>query len=58
MSLISELRDRRRLAHERHASPGPTRPPQRREVTTSQSPPPVAVNGWNSKEETVSCHNK
>jgi hypothetical protein len=26
-------------------------------VTTSLSPPPVAVNGWNSKEETLSCHN-
>jgi NAD(P)H dehydrogenase (quinone) len=22
------------------------------------SPPPVAVNGWNSKEETFACHNK
>jgi NAD(P)H dehydrogenase (quinone) len=32
--------------------------PQCREVTTSLSPPPVAVKGWNSKEETLSCHNK
>ena len=27
-------------------------------VTRSLSSPPVAVNGWNPKEETLSCHNK
>jgi hypothetical protein len=27
-------------------------------VTTSLSPLPAAVNGWNPEEETLSCHNK
>lgn len=35
-----------------------TAKPAGREVTTSLSPPPVAVNGWNSREETLSCHNR
>jgi NAD(P)H dehydrogenase (quinone) len=35
-----------------------TAKPACREVTTSLSPPPVAVNGWNSQEATLSCHNR
>ena len=35
-----------------------TAKPACREVTTFLSPPPLAVNGWNSKEETLSCHNR
>jgi len=35
-----------------------TAKPACREVTTSLSPPPVAVNGWNSREETLSWHNR
>ena len=39
-----------------HAIANPAKPAVPGSVTTSLSPPPVAVNGWNSKEETLSCH--
>jgi hypothetical protein len=41
-----------------HAIANTARPAVPGSVSTSLSPPPVAVNGWNPKEETLSCHNK
>jgi NAD(P)H dehydrogenase (quinone) len=41
-----------------HAIANTAKPAVPGSVTTSLSTPPVAVNGWNSKEETLGCHNK